>query len=172
VNIAWNSVVKVFVAEFSFDFAADLEAVKAAGFRPLGIPPPWIWHAPPPGVKALNRLRANKPASGLSINSDALAIYQPMAEQEEKNEAIRKQVVDLKKKVKKEKKESEKATPKIPEGKMWIGPEDLPPMPKFTHAFVPSPPPDLKCFVCQQPVYPYEYPDIPMCLWCAKTSEK
>lgn len=173
-NINWHPIERVFFAEFSADFAGDLEAVKAAGFKPLGVPPPWIWHAPSPGIKALTKLRGSRPASGLTISPEALAIYQPLAEQEEKNEVVRKQVAELKKQKKKEKKQRAQETGncQIPEGKIWIEAEDLPPTPPFVSIFIPPPTPDLLCFVCQQPVYFYEYPDIPMCLWCAKNSGK
>ena len=96
-NIRWDTAERVFIAEFSQDFAGDLEAAKTAGFKPLGVPPPWVWHAPSPGVKALNRLRANRPASGLTITTEARLVYEPLAETEAKNEAVRAQLAEIKK---------------------------------------------------------------------------
>jgi hypothetical protein len=172
-NISWNQIEKVFVAEFSADFQGDLEAVKLAGFRTFG-PPNWLWYAPPPGIKALNRLREHRPASDLTISPEALAVYQPLAEREAKNAEVKKALADAKKKVKKEQveKEEEAATTSlftIPKGKIWVGPEDLPPKPPFVSSFTPPPPPDMKCHICGQPVYFYELQEpIPLCLWCEK----
>jgi hypothetical protein len=89
-RIVWNNEHSVFVAEFS-DFQSDLEEVKKAGFRPLGTPPPWIWHAPPPGIKALNRLRDQKPKSGLVITETALQKYKPLQQQQVEKDNLRKQ---------------------------------------------------------------------------------
>lgn len=168
-NLRWDTVERVFIAEFSQDFSGDLAAVKAAGFRPLGVPPPWIWHAPVPGIKALNRLRENRPASGLTITPEALAVYQPMAELDKQNAIVKAQLNEIKKKQKKEQKlkAQEAATTQVPEGKMWIGPEDLPPMPPFVSSHVISTPtPTLLCHTCSQPVYFYELQNPPTCLWC------
>jgi hypothetical protein len=176
-NIRWDTTEQIFIAEFSQDFAGDLEAAKAAGFRTNG-PPEWRWHAPSPGIKALNRLRKNRPQSGLTITEEALAIYKPLAEAEAKNAEVRTKLAEEKKKAKKERKnkELESTGNSMLEGltseKWWIGAEDLPPAPPFKSAYIPPTPPELKCFVCHQPLYPYEYTDVAMCLWCAKTSEK
>ena len=167
-NIAWHTFERVFIAEFSSDFRGDLDAVKAAGFRPLGVPPPWIWHAPAPGVKALNRLRENRPASGLTITPEALEIYKPLAELEARNEEVRKQLAEQKKKAKKEqrKKEEETAVKLVQEGPIWIELENLPTGPLYVSSFTAPLPPDLKCHVCLQPVYFYELQSPPTCLWC------
>lgn len=168
-NIIWDNANKEFVAQFE-EFAGDLEAVKAAGFRTDG-PPGWRWFAPAPGVKALNRLRANKPASGLTISVDALEIYKPLAEIEEKNQAVLDRLKDYKKTLKKAQKEAAKHAPQIPDDKMYISLEDLPPLPPFvsSHLVVEFPGEKLICVSCADRVYFYEYPDIPMCLFCAKT---
>ena len=163
-NIRWDS--SEFVAEFSSDFHGDLDAVKAAGFRTNG-PPEWRWYAP--NVKALSKLREKRPASGLTITLDALDVYKTLAELEARNEEVKKQFAEQKKKAKKEqkKKDEEIAIQLIPEGQMWIGPEDLPPMPPFVPSYVVPPPPDLKCIYCSQPVYiEYEKVSPPMCIWC------
>lgn len=167
-NIIWNSLERVFVAEFSGDFQGDLEAIKNAGFRPLGVPPPWVWHAPSPGVKALNRLRANKPQSGLTISPEALLIYTPLNDLEIKNEEVKARLKDARKAQKKQQKESEKY--QIPEGKEYIIAEDLPPLPPFAsqNLVVDFPGEKVLCQGCGDRLYPYDYPDI--CLWCSKQS--
>ena len=176
-NIRWSALEQRFEAEFSSDFNGDLEAVKLAKFHTTG-PPYWIWFAPSPGIMALNRLRVNRPASGLTISEEALQVYNTLAEVEAKNDEVRKQLAEVKKAAKKERKQKgQKAANRglfagLTEEKWWIGAEDLPPLPPYISIFVPPPPPNLKCLICQSPVYLYEYEDVPMCLWCAKTSVK
>jgi hypothetical protein len=171
-RVIWDPTAQVFIAEFTQDFQGDLDAVKAAGFRPLGCPPPWIWHAPSPGVKALNRLREKRPVSGLTITQEALAVYKPLALQEEQNAAIKKQLADFKKGAKKErKKKDEEAQSRevlagASDAKWWIDTSDLPPLPPYTPSYVVPAPPSLKCVVCAQPVYFYEQQVPPTCLWC------
>jgi hypothetical protein len=170
-NISWHPVERVFIAEFD-EFQGDLEAAKAAGFKPLGVPPPWIWHAPSPGVKALNRLREKRPASGLTISPEALEIYKPLAELEAKNLEVRKQLTEAKKKNKKAQKEKQqKATTDtvftgLTDEKWWIGVEDLPPMPPYVPTYTVSTTPTTGkiCEGCGDRLYFYEYPNL--CLWC------
>lgn len=169
-NIRWNPSERRFEAEFSSDFQGDLEAVKLSKFHTSG-PPNWIWYAPPPGLKALSRLRLNRPASGLTINEDALAIYQPMAVQEEKNAEIKKQLADIKKKRKKEEKEIAKSD-WLPPGKEYITAEDLLPSPPFIPNYpVSKIEPIGICQVCQGPTY--GWPDLEyICLWCEKQRDE
>jgi hypothetical protein len=167
-NIRWNPTENRFEAEFSQDFQGDLEAVKEAKFHTTG-PPNWVWYAPAPGIPALNRLRAKRPVSGLTITDEAWGVYAPLAETEEKNAAVRKQLADAKKGAKKQRKavEQESAAYIIPEGKIWLGPEDIPAKPSLASPYVPTTPiPDLRCRFCSQPVYFYELQDPPTCLWC------
>jgi len=167
VNISWHPTDHVFIAEFSSDFQGDLAAVKEAGFKPLGVPPPWIWHAP--SIKALNKLREKRPTSGLTITPEALEVYKPLAEVEAKNDAVKKQLAEqkkeLKKKLQKEQKESTKCD-WLPIGKEYLDAEDLPQKPSLMSSFIPPSPPDLKCLKCQQPIYFYELQSPPTCLWC------
>lgn len=166
-----------FVAEFSTDFHGDLNVVKEAGFRTTG-PPNWIWYADK--LSKLNKLRANKPPSGLTIADDAFAQYTRLTEMEAQNEAARAQFAPIKKeqeKKKKQRKREEKiertyhkvVIPAKP-GELYdyIGAEDLPPMPPWRapeHAPWTGP----LCAVCEQPVYPYERLEpTPVCLWCEK----
>lgn len=176
-RISYNQIQNLFIAEFSSDFAGDLAAVKAAGFRTFGAPA-WTWYAPPPGIKALNYLREHRPASDLTISEEAYAAYEPLAAMWAKNEEIKKALAEAKKQAKKERVEVEQeeattAVFSIPEGKIWIGPEDLPPKPPFESVlFKPPKPPDLKCSICGAPVYFYELQEPPMCLFCEKGFEK
>jgi hypothetical protein len=167
VNISWHPTERVFIAEFSSDFQGDLTAVKEAGFKPLGVPPPWIWHAP--SVKALNKLREKRPASGLTITPEALEVYKPLAEAEAKNDVVKAQLAEqkkeLKKKLQKEQKESTRCD-WLPVGKEYLSVEDLPAIAPFERAYAPPPPPDLKCRKCSQPIYFYEQQNPPLCLWC------
>lgn len=167
-NISWSQSERVFVAEFSSDFAGDLQAVKDAGFRTFG-PPSWVWYAPAPGIKALERLRAKKPNSGLTISSEAFAMYKPLAEQDAKNAEIRKAASELNKANKKQKKKEEQtatASELMPDDKMFITAADLPPMPPSKNLYTPPRPPTELCQSCGQPLYMYESKDL--CLWCEK----
>lgn len=169
-NIRWSPERRQFEAEFSADFAGDLEAVKEAGFRTTGAPN-WLWYAPPPGIKALERLRAKRPASGLTITPEALSAYAPLAEQAAKNTEIRKAAADLNKANKKQKKKAEQEATgdaAMPPEKEFITAADLPPMPPSTNLFVRPAPPTSLCFICLEPLYFYELPDI--CLFCEKMS--
>lgn len=171
-NISWNPTDKVFIAQFSSDFQGDLDACKNAKFRTTG-PPNWIWFAPPPGIKTLNRLRANRPASGLTISPEALAVYTPLAELEAKNEEVRKQLADVKKKQKKEQKKkivevADSISDGLTEEKWWIDVDDLPPSPLFIPAYqVSKIQPIGICRVCKDPTY--GWPDLgDICLYCEK----
>jgi len=176
VRIIYNQIQNLFIAEFSSDFAGDLAAVKAAGFRTFGAPL-WVWYAPPPGIKALNYLREHRPASDLTISDEAYAVYEPLAAVWAKNEEIKQALAEAKKQAKKERVEVEQeeattAVFAIPEGKMWIGPEDLPPKPPFESDFKRPKPPVLKCSICGQPIFFYELQQPPMCLFCEKSLDK
>lgn len=165
-NIQWDNLAREFVAEFSSDFQGDLEAVKEAGFRTNG-PPEWRWHAPAPGIKALNRLRKNRPASGLIISPEAFEVYKPLAEMEAKNDEVRAKLAEIKKQQKKVEKEAAKSQPQIPEGKMYIEAADLPPMPPYVSSHtIPDVPFTGICLSCGSRLYFYESKDL--CLWCEK----
>jgi len=173
-NIRYNQTLRRFEAEFSADFGGDLAAVKTAGFRTDG-PPAWAWYTDK--IKVLNSLREHRPESGLSINDDAWNVYESLTKMAEKNEEVKKQFAEVKKKVRKEQVQEEQekiAEPFIvPEGKIWIGPEDLPSKPLFISVMDPIPPhPDLKCHVCGEPVYPFELQWPPTCLWCEAQKDK
>lgn len=165
-NISWSQSERVFVAEFSTDFDGDLQSVKDAGFRTFG-PPSWVWYAPAPGIKALERLRVKKPNSGLTISPEAFSVYKPLAEQDARNAEIRKAAQELNKANKKQKKKEEHTTiasELMSDDKMFITAADLPPMPPSEKLYTPPPPPEERCQSCQAPLYFYESKDL--CHWC------
>jgi hypothetical protein len=111
----------------------------------------------------------------LTVTPEALEIYKPMAEMEEKNRAVKLLLDKTKKKVKRAQNVPEVdpacqvSSIEFPEGKWWIGFEDLKPHKPYVSEMPPIPnPPTLLCVSCSQPVYFYEYPEIPQCLWCSK----
>jgi hypothetical protein len=153
----------VFVAQFSQDFHGDLDAVKTAKFMTTGAPD-WIWFAPPPGLPALERIRKNKPASGLTITDAAYAIYEQLAAAKLKNDEIKK----LMKKAQKEAKQI--SIPDAILDEKWWDKESPPPEP-FVSPYPPSPPADYECFVCKGPIYGSALDLLepwPICLWCEK----
>lgn len=160
-RIIWSETESVFVAEFSSDFAGDLDAVKQAGFRTFGAPE-WLWYAPPPGVAALSRLQKNRPKSGLVITEVAFQKYNLLKEQFDKK-------VEFKKTFKKLQHVADQDSVKRPTYKdengivsFVVEPVDE----EFTWKFSPPALPDQWCFVCGDPVYDYEGTDL--CLWCAE----
>lgn len=172
-NLRWNGTHRRFEAEFSSDFQGDLEAVKAAGFKTTGAPE-WIWFSQK--AAPLTKLRENRPASGLTITAEAREQYTPLAALEAKNAEIKAQLAAsnkaLKKKLKEEKQE-ESTTKPLPmkmceKGYVCFSRGDLPPVILVDYESPKSktPIPDLKCFICGQPVYFYEKQDPPTCLWC------
>jgi hypothetical protein len=165
VNIRWNKIEHRFEAEFSSDFVGDLDAVKTAGFKPDTSSGAWVWWTAKTPV--LNKLRNKKPASGLTINPDALDAYRPLAEIELKNDEVKRQLAEFKKKAKKEQKQAvaDLSTTPVPEGKTWISKEDLPPAPPYVSQIkvVPFPATGI-CEGCGDRTYFYELPDL--CLWC------
>jgi len=171
VNLRWNGQLHRFEAELgSGGFRADLDAVKAAGFKCDG-PPSWTWHS----VKALplKYLRENRPPV-LTIEVEARAQYERLLPIEEKNAEVRAELKEAKKIVRKQRakieRQAELVELHIPE-KGYIDTEDLPPMPPFQSSHLIAPPPTVLCFVCKCPVYPYEYAEgtkNPACLYCQK----
>lgn len=176
-NIIYNAAYGRFEAQFSTDFNGDLAAVKGAGFKCDG-PPSWIWWTVK--LAALNKLRENKPISGLTINESAFQQYTHLSAMEAKNEEARAKFAPIKeeqKKAKKQRKREEQVErvyhkvvipPKPGELYDFIGAEDLPPMPPRK---TPERPPwtGPRCAYCRQPVYVYEKQEpIPTCLFCEK----
>lgn len=174
-NIRYNSQQGTFEAEFSTDFNGDLQAVKTAGFRTSG-PPTWIWWTNK--LPVLNKLRENKPASGLSITEDAYQQYLRLTEIEKVNEAARAQFAPIKEKQEKEKKERRKkeikdqnyVTVEIPkkpgEDYDFIGKEDSPSSPPYEHKTPILAHTGSFCVYCNAPVHFYELQSPPTCLYC------
>lgn len=170
-NLCWNSELRRFEAEFS-DFQGDLTAVKAAGFKSDG-PPGWVWYS----FKAtpLQKLRENKPASGLTITPDAKLNFSLLFSVEENNAKVKTQLAEHKKELKKKLKIEER---EILAAEMemscfdeasgcWIDPPP-PPTPN-TPVVECSKPPKLKgpkCIVCGDVIAFYERQHPPTCLWC------
>lgn len=176
-NIIYNSAYGRFEAQFSTDFQGDLAAVKAAGFKCDG-PPSWSWWTVK--LASLNKLRENKPISGLTINESAFQQYTHLSEIEAKNEEARAKFAPIKeeqKKAKKQRKREEQigrtyhkvVIPHKP-GELYdfISVEDLPLMESKWKAPERSPWTGPRCVKCQQPVYiEYEKVEpVPICLWC------
>jgi len=173
VNIRYSTAYGRFEAEFSQDFQGDLAAVKAAGFKPDTSTGAWVWHTAK--IPVLQKLRENKPASGLTITPDGLEVFKKLEETHNRNTLIKAEAAKIAKAQKKERKdkEQEDETAKflvIPDGKIWIDKEDLPPAPPYESSFVRPPSPSLRCITCNDPVYKeFELSDPPICLYCEKT---
>lgn len=171
-HLKWNSTERRFEAELgSGGFRADLEAVKAAGFKTDGADSGWIWYS----LKAmpLKWLRENRPPI-LTITTEARVEYERLLPVEENNARLKAELDVHKKALKKtldaEKRQSSKKALVIPE-KGYIDAEDLPPFPPSEKKYVAPPPPTTLCFICYSPIYPYEYSEgteNPACLWCQK----
>ena len=168
--ISYNETLRRFEAQFTTDFNGDLAAVKAAGFKTDGPTSGWVWHTAK--IPVLNKLRENRPASGLEITNEALAVYKVLSERERVNSEAKAKFKEIEKEAKKKRKEQEQEEQTttlfaVPEGKIWIGPEDLPPKPPFVSEIAPIPRHTGPwCHVCGQPVYMYELQSPPTCLWC------
>ena len=154
-----------FEARFSQDFQGDLDAVKTAGFKPDTSSGAWVWHTAK--IPVLEKLRVKRPASGIAIDNDTFQKYKELKEQFDKNEEIKKAAKALEK----ERKAAEKEAEYTPgeDGDLFdadgnLKPHNLPPMPPSINPFVRPEPPKERCFVCGEPLYFYELPDV--CLWC------
>jgi hypothetical protein len=164
-NLRWNN---RFEAEFSQDFSGDLSAVKAAGFKPDMSTGAWVWWTSK--AAPLQKLRENRPPSGLTITAEAKANYASISEMEAKNSKIKAEAKEYTKSVKKKRDvvQQIKHALVIPE-KGYIDKEDLSPQPPQVNKYVPPPPPDEKCIICACPVYFYELlVPFAMCIWCEK----
>ena len=156
-NLRWNPDLYRWEAEFSSDFQADLAAVKAAGFKTDG-PPAWVWYS-----KKAEPLAKLKGTPGLTITKEARERFEALHRLEEKNKAVKAEAAAYKKTLEKEGALVECVIPE----KGYIDASDLPPIPPL-EKFIPPPPPSEKCFICESPVYSYEYEGRPTCMWCQK----
>lgn len=157
-------------AEFTSDFNGDLQAVKGAGFRADTSSGAWVWWTAK--LPVLGKLRKNRPASGLTITPEGLEAFQKLVEIEERAAPIRAAALKLRKEQKKEAAANE--APPGPgmkmcaEGYMCVSAEDLPPKSSLVSTFVRPEPPSARCFVCGDPLYFYELPDL--CLFCEENA--
>ena len=163
-NLRWNPSYQRWEAEFN-DFANDLAAAKAAGFKTEGAPG-WVWYA----TKAaqLTKLKANRPPQ-LTITPEAREQYNALAAMEEANAKIKaeaKKHETAQKKIQKEKKQDENAW--VIPSKGYIDASDLPPISPSATKYTPPPPPTTLCIICGDPIYSYELQSPPTCLWCEK----
>lgn len=165
-NLSWDAQNSRFIAQFSSDFQGDLAAVKSAGFKTDGAPA-WIWYTFKAGP--LTKLRSNRPPGGLTITPDARANFTRLWEVEERNAKAKAELAQHTKQLKKNLKikEQEGNAFDIPV-KGFIETCDLPPMPVRKNDYIPPPPPNTKCCICESPVYFYEKQDPPTCLYCEK----
>jgi hypothetical protein len=156
-KIIWNIAEACFEVQFH-DFNVDLEAVKKAGFRTTG-PPEWKWYTDK--ISPLDKLRKNRPASGLSIMQDALDQYTRLKEQDDKKKAL---LAELKEAKKGEPKRAEKGYTVLCEegfGYMPVEPSDPTKLP-YTPPVWTGP----ICRICSSPVYFYEDQKNKICLYC------
>jgi hypothetical protein len=163
-RIIWDDQENRFLAELTINeqWREDMEAAKAAGFKTNG-PPQWHWYATK--ASALNKLRENKPKSGLVLTEVALSHYQSLNQKEEQKAALKKQFKTAQKQAKK--------TEKLPEAEMYfdteIGVICLVVKPKVSEFIQPviHGKSDTICIACGDLLYPpWDYPDI--CVWCDK----
>jgi hypothetical protein len=163
-RIIWNQKESCFEAEFQ-DFQGDLAAVKAAGFRTTGAPG-WVWYTLK--VEALDKLRKNRPASGLTILEDALVEYNRLKEQETKKAALLAELKAAKKKT--EPKETKVFV--VPHGQEFgyncVEDSDK----KIRIGYVPPEFTGPRCVVCNDEVYFYELQEPPTCLSCELELDK
>lgn len=159
-RLTWNPKEYCFEAEFQ-DFQNDLAAVKAAGFKTTG-PPDWKWFTFKPAV--LEKLRKNRPPSGLTIMQDALDQFTRLRKEDADRIAL---LAELKKSKKAVKKPEAKLEPLL-EGQEfgYNCVEDV--KTTFRIGYVAPEWTGLSCHICAGPVYMYEKQEPPTCLWCEK----
>lgn len=164
-NLRWNNTDSRFEAEFSADFQGDLNATKNAGFKTTG-PPGWVWYS----IKAepLNKLRENRPASGLTITPDAKQQFAALRVVELNNAKVKAELAEHTKALKKKLKvESDQVTLAIhipPKG--YIDATDLPLyVPPASTLPKPIPLTGPACIICGDILAFYEKL---ACLWCSK----
>lgn len=169
-NLRWNPDLRRFEVEFH-NFTEEQPLVKAVGFKTDG-PPAWVWYSYK--SEPLTKLREKKPAT-LTINPDARTEYLALKEVEDRNAAVKAQMKEnakaLKKKLKIDKQDAMRPDEYLDEETGMVCLRVLPStaapfeMPKSK-----TPIPSVLCFICEEPVFEYEYGEghKPSCLWCQK----
>ena len=164
-RLKWNPSESSFEAEFQ-DFQGDLAAVKAAGFKTTGAPG-WVWYTQKVGP--LDKLRKNRPASGLTILEDALAEYNRLKIEEDKKTAL---LAELKAAKKESKVDKPGKVEPVPEGQEF-GYNCVADTEKTIRiGYVPPVWTGPRCVVCDDPVRFYELQEPPTCLSCEIALEK
>lgn len=161
-RIIWNEQENWFQAEIALTsehWRDDVDAAKAAHFTTTG-PPQWLWHTNK--ISVLESLRKSQPKSGLTITEQALENYVRLKQQS-----------DLKKNLKKDFEKAKKLAAQDIDSnwKDFIDPDTgivfkqvSIPETKFVWKYTPPKPPEIYCFMCGDPLYYYEAPDV--CLFC------
>jgi hypothetical protein len=163
-KLVWNN--NRFEVQFT-DFQNDLDAVKTAGFRTSG-PPEWIWFAPAPGIKALDRLR--KIQSNLQITELALQHYKSLTQKFEQKQNLRKQFKQAQKQAKKTEPASIKDMYFDEELQFWCAIVKPPTEIEFI-PYVRPPYPEEKCLLCDAPLWPPFEDGRSFCMYCEKQNE-
>ena len=160
-RLKWNPAEACFEAEFQ-DFQGDLESVKAAGFKTSG-PPSWTWYTNK--IAVLENLRANRPASGLTILTDALVEYKRIKADADAVTAL---MAELKaaKKIIKRLKQNDGVVIEIPDGAEFGYNCVADSEPTVYVGYVAPTWTGPVCHICRSPVYFYELQNPPTCLSC------
>lgn len=160
-RLTWNPAEHRFEAEFQ-DFQNDLDCVKLAGFKTTG-PPEWTWYTSK--IPVLEKLRKNKPPSGLTILLDALDQYKRLRKEEDDRLALLAELKKAKKAVVESNKPVATSEPlkegqefgynyvKDVERTIYIGYV----APEWT---------GLRCYICNASVLVFELQNPPTCMWC------
>lgn len=141
-----------------------MEAVKEAGFKTQG-PPLWLWCTKK--VSVINKLKDNKPKSGLSLSALAFEKYKPLNEDEQKKLELKKEYKKLKRTAEKNSLDSSishMVELVIPE-KGYLDASDYPPStwkPAFEITRMAS---TDRCLACDDPLAFFEKT---VCIWCLK----
>lgn len=139
----------------------DKDAIQNAGFRTDG-PPDWTWFTQK--ASTLNKLRDNKPKSGLSITELALEKYQSLNKQDEEKAALKKQFEQAKKQAAKSVEDTNEYYVDDSTGITCI---KVKPGNKLQYTkYVPPAVPEERCMICDDPIYFFESENI--CLSCEK----
>jgi hypothetical protein len=167
-NLRWNPSYRRFEVEFH-NLWEEQPLVKAAGFKTDG-PPTWLWWSAKSAP--LTELREGKPPQ-LTINPDAKVEYIALKALEDKQAELKKiaqkNAKELKKKLQHDKQDKLKPGEYFDEGVGFICLKVDTSRPlAVAQKYIPPPPPDEKCIICGEGVYPYEYATVIACLWCQK----
>jgi hypothetical protein len=165
VKIVWNESERYFEAIFASgdQWRSDLEAAKAAGFK-TGGPPAWTWYTGK--AEVLTKLKKHRP-EGITISETAMRMFTALNQQVQIKTELKKAFLaarKIDKKASPDHRISGMTTMKVP-ARGYIIASDLPPYVSTYEKYIPPPPPDERCLICDEPIYFYEYL---VCLWCEK----